>query len=120
MRRRCRCLASRLCRCRRRTLWYKGNDDQTGHISWSRSRLCDPLTDSETEAEAATLGHPGAHTISAPEALEDVRKVGGGDSNSGVAHGKGDVVGMTTEPDVHLSTRGSVLDGVGDEVEKEL
>src|SRR5690242_1034 len=51
-------------------------------------RLGDPLGDREPEAGAWTVARARARWIGAPETLEDVREITGGDADPGVSDGQ--------------------------------
>src|SRR6266542_5795535 len=82
--------------------------------------LRNPLADGKSEAEASSLGHSRPSAISPPEPLENVRHVGGGDSDPGITHSEGDCIGVQSETDLHFPAGGGVLDRVCHEVEEEL
>ncbi len=82
--------------------------------------LRDPLTDGEPKPESAALRHSRPNPVGAPEALEDVRHIGGSYPDAGISHGKGHVVGVTSYAQLDLAAGRRVLDGVGDEVQEQL
>ena len=72
------------------------------------------LGDGEAEAGAADFAEAG--DVHAVEAFEDARLVGLGDADAGVGDGEGDFVGVGGGADHNLAARGSVLDGVVEQV----
>src|SRR6185436_48518 len=96
--------------------------------------LHDPLRDRETQPEAAAIERPRgvtrgtstraatrAHAIRAPETLEYVRKIAGGDADAGVANGERDfAMGSPRQTDVHVTAARRVLDRVGREVQEQM
>jgi len=83
-------------------------------------RLRDPLADRESQSESTALGHSRSHSIGPPEPLENVWKVGGGYSDSRITNGECHVVRMPAQSELDFAAGRCVLDGVGDQVEKEL
>src|SRR6266567_379524 len=82
--------------------------------------LRNPLADGKAESEATALRHSRPRAIGAPEALENMRDIGGGDSNSRVAHRERHGVGMDAEAELYLAAGGRVLDRIRYEIEKKL
>src|SRR5437773_1128152 len=83
-------------------------------------RLGNPLGDGESQPRAGTLTGTRARRIGAPEAIEDVRQVSRGDADSGIGHAEGDPAVREAQLHAHGPARGSVLHGVGEEVQDQL
>src|SRR5581483_8749538 len=71
-------------------------------------------------AEPATFGRARTDAVGAPEPIEDVRQVVGGDADARVAHRKRDSVQPFAETQIHASAARRVLDRVGHQIEKQL
>src|ERR1700682_6087724 len=57
-------------------------------------RLCDPLSDGQTQTCTRPGPGPGTRRIGPPESLEDVRQIAGSNPDAGVANREGDPVGI--------------------------
>ena len=82
-------------------------------------RFRNPAADRETETRPWTLAAtPGG--IRPPKTIEDVGEVSGGDPNPRIRYLDHDGLRGLHARDRNLATLGRILDGVGDEVEKQL
>src|SRR6266545_1518685 len=58
------------------------------HVDRPAMRLGDPLADGEAEPGTCALARARAGRVGAPEAVEDVRQIAGGDADAGVCDGE--------------------------------
>ena len=83
-------------------------------------RFGDPFADGEPQARPRSLTGAGACRIRAPETVEDVRQVAGGDADPRVGDAEGEFAVGGPELQAHAPARRRVLHGVGDEIEDQL
>src|SRR5213592_3956569 len=83
-------------------------------------RLGDPFADGEAEPSTRALARARARRVGAPEAVEDMGQIAGGDADAGVCNREYGPPVVRAELDRDLSATRRVLHGVFDEVQREL
>src|SRR5881396_504020 len=110
---------------RRRLAWQRDGErrppPRAAHdIDAPAVRLGDPLADGEAQPGAGALTGARACRVGAPEAIEDVREIPRRDADPRVGDAEGDPAVRGAQLHAHCPARGSVLHGVGQEVQDQL
>src|SRR6267378_7330165 len=90
------------------------------HFDRATMRLRDPFTNGQPKSRARALTRARARGVRAPETIEHVWQVPGRDADAGVGDREDHAPIVAAQLNRHLPTARCVLDGVLDEIEREL